>query len=125
MCLTQQKRRRYTFNPEQWNALGDEMKQRRRFDFSTWDFMYGTFWWIKRKYPWCRKDGKSVHDNYILFRKGLEKFHVDLDLVSVISTVRRIKVFTELFFNDHQKLLEKYSKYHAIESANFNDLDEF
>jgi hypothetical protein len=116
---------KYNFSPKQCNYLGDKMKQRRRFDYSTWDFLYGTFWWVKRKYPWCRKDGKSVHDNYILFRKGLEKFHVDLDLVTIITTVRRMKVFTDLLFNDNQKLLERYSKHHTIESANFDDLDEF
>jgi hypothetical protein len=66
-----------------------------------------------------------VHDNYILFSKGLEKFYVDLDLLSVITTVRRMKVLTELLFNDNQQLLEKYSKYHTIESANFDDLDYF
>jgi hypothetical protein len=113
------------FSPEQWNALGNEMKQRRRFDYSTLDFLYSAFWWVKYKYPWCKKNGKSVHDNYILFRKGLEKFYVDLDLLSVITTVRKMKVLTDLFFNDNQQLLEKYSKYHTIESANFDDLDHF
>jgi hypothetical protein len=113
------------FTPEQYNILGDEMKQRRRFDFSTCDFLYGTFWWIKRKYPWCRKNGTSVHDNHLLFEKGLKKFNVDLDLMTIITTVRRMKVLTELLFNDNQKLLEKYSKYHTIENINFDDIDQF
>jgi hypothetical protein len=36
-----------------------------------------------------------------------------------------MKVLTELFFNDNQKVLEKFSKYHTIESTNLKDLDHF
>ena len=59
------------------------------------------------------------------FRKGLEKFYIDLDLVSVLTTVRRMKVMTDLMFTENQKYLEKYSIHHTIENPNFDDLDYF
>jgi hypothetical protein len=45
--------------------------------------------------------------------------------VSILTTVRRMKVLSNLFFDDTQKKLEKYSIYHTMNSFNSEFIDTF
>lgn len=103
--------------------LWSTIKQRRRFDFSLCDFMYSILWPVKFDYPCLRKDGKSVHSNYVKFQKGMEKYNVDLDITNILTTVKRMKTLSDLILSSDQKLLEKYSKHHLIDVPNDVDLD--
>jgi hypothetical protein len=111
--------------PDLANNLALEMKHRRRFNFGMLDFLYGAYFCCKRQYKCWRKDGNSIHDNYLVYRRGWESFYLDLDVVSILTTVRRMKVLSNLFFNDTQKQLEKYSIFHAINSFSANSIETF
>jgi len=69
------------------------------------------------------KDGKSVHANYLKFEKGLDKFNIDLDLINIITTVKRMKVMSDILLTDNQKLFENYSRHHVIDVPNKEDLE--
>jgi hypothetical protein len=45
--------------------------------------------------------------------------------VSILTTVRRMKVLSNLFFDDTQKQMEKYSIYHTMNSFNANFVNAF
>jgi hypothetical protein len=111
--------------PDLANNLALEMKHRRRFNFGMLDFLYGAYFCCKRQYKCWRKDGNSIHDNYLVYRRGWESFYLDLDVVSILTTVRRMKVLSNLFFNDTQKQLEKYSIFHSINSFSASSIESF
>jgi len=69
------------------------------------------------------KNGKSVHANYLRFGKGLDKFNIDLDLINIITTVKRMKVMSDILLTDNQKLFENYSRHHVIDVPNTEDLE--
>lgn len=99
------------------NVLANELKNRRRLNFTFCEYLYGAFCPKKDSRLFCRKKGRTtVHENYILHRRGVVHFYADLDLVSILTTVRRMKVLSDLFFNMTQKTLEKYSLFHTIDS---------
>jgi hypothetical protein len=104
-------------HPDIANALAYELKNRRRLNFTFYEFLYGAFCLKKDKRFFCRKKGhNTIHENYILHRRGILHFYADIDLVSILTTVRRMKVLSDLFFNTAQKTLEKYSLFHTIDS---------
>jgi len=69
------------------------------------------------------KNGKSVHANYLKFEKGLDKFNIDLDLINIITTVKRMKVMSDILLTNNQKLFENYSRHHVIDVPNKEDLE--
>ena len=96
----------FTLGKTERDKLKSTMKRRRRFDFSVCDFMYSCLCPIKRHYPCFRKDGKSVQQNYIKFQKGLRKLNVDMDLTTILTSIRRMRFLTDAMMTHNQQFIE-------------------
>ena len=58
-----------------------------------------------------------------MYQKGLEKYYGDLDLVSIITTVRRLRSLTDVVLSENQKALELYSKYYNVGFVDRDQVD--
>ena len=114
----------FTLGKTERDKLKSTMKRRRRFDFSVCDFMYSCLCPIKRHYPCFRKDGKSVQQNYIKFQKGLRKLNVDMDLTTILTSIRRMRFLTDAMMTQDQQFIEKYSMSNLIDYSHEQDLQD-
>ena len=106
------------------DKLKSTMKRRRRFNFSLCDFMYSCLCPIKYHYPCFRKDGKSVQQNYIKFQKGMRKLNIDMDLTTILTSIRRMRFLTDALLTQDQQFIEKYSMSNLIDYSHEQDLQD-
>ena len=62
-----------------------------------------------------------MYDNHLLFTRGKEKFFQDLDLVTILNIIRRVKIINDLMFTHYQRNLQMYSQHFLICA---DDIDE-
>ena len=104
----------YKKSGDVFDALREKLKNRKRFTYSYLDFIYTHFCWIKRRFSLCKKKD-SVYDNYIWYQKGVAKYEQEIDLVSIITSIRRLNLLMDMTLDQNQRLLEIYSPYHNVE----------
>jgi hypothetical protein len=99
------------------SILSETMLSRRRFTFTHLDALYGIFCPIKSRLFCCRGKRDSVYDNYMLYKKGVEKFYTDWDIASLINTTRRLGILSDLLLTPKQQKLEVYSRQYLLNYA--------
>ena len=92
---------------------------RSRYSYSICDILYGNFCCIKWK-PSKSKNTRSLYYRNTYFNKGLEKFEGEIDITTIIRSLRKVEAIMNTVYDENQRLLEEFSKYHIID-CNTND----
>jgi len=99
------------------------MNERRVFKYGYWLILHYIFWCVK-----CRKE-KSMRKkrnfrDHVYYNVGQIKFVDELDWVTIIKSIRRIKMLTQILLNKRQKFLLKFQRNEVIDSSSTGSSDE-
>ena len=61
---------------------------------------------------------------HLHYRVGEEKLYHELDCISLIKTIRHLKIMTQLLFSKHQEFLIKFQRNNVIDSSSSGTSDE-
>lgn len=94
-----------------------------RFCWRKRDFFYNIFGILlwKRK---CWKN-RRVNRNYVQYLNGTKKYEKDVDITTILSTIRKVDWLYNLLLDDRMKELEKLGRHYLIcEDEHANIVDE-
>jgi len=99
------------------------MNERRVFKYGYWLILHYIFWCVK-----CRKE-KSMRKkrnfrDHVYYKVGQIKFVDELDWVTIIKSIRKIKMLTQILLNKRQKFLLKFQRNEVIDSSSTGSSDE-
>ena len=91
--------------------LENKLSARRMYDWKVPHFVAKLFLCLS-----CRRrraKGKlDIVDNRLLLEKGIEKYETEMDLCSILLTMRKVHWLMDTVLSKEQVELEKFSKYH-------------
>eukprot|EP00347_Sterkiella_histriomuscorum_P023442 403334623 len=103
------------FNEKEQMGLMKEIYRRFRFNYTLKDMLQYLY-----KCGCCRSHKKLLFNpklkKHALFEKGTEKLMHELDCVTLLKSIRQLKLFTQVFLSQNQKLLMKFQKKNVIDS---------
>ena len=67
---------------------------------------------------------KKKYRRHLYYRIGEEKLYHELDCISLIKTIRHLKIMTQLLFSKHQEFLIKFQRNNVIDSSSSSTSDE-
>ena len=83
--------------------LKEVLFNRRKFDYSSSDYIYEIFWWCKCNRN-TSKQSKLVYRNQI-YKNGIKRFTYETDLVEVIKSIRMLKTLSKILLSKNQRCL--------------------
>ena len=95
------------------NELEKALKHRKRYDYSTCDFLYNFLWCIKFRCP-CKKNKLTIYDKYKFYKTGSEKLVKELDITEMLTSIRELKATVDWMMTDNQRSLVKFHKNYII-----------
>lgn len=97
-------------NKQQQDFILQRLQKRRRYYYTTGDLFYGILCCFKFKNRLCRK----VHTNHRLYKKGIERYKLDIDVVNLISILHQSRIMMNALASERQMNLAKFSHYRSI-----------
>ena len=85
-------------------------------------FHYILCWVIWRRNKTMRT--KSKFRDHVYFSVGQEKLHNELDCVTIIKSIRKLRILTQLLLTKKQKFLIKFQRDNVIDSSSTGTTDE-
>lgn len=64
-----------------------------------------------------KKDWNEGMRNHYLYEKGSSKLAKELDVISILKTLRRVKMLTQTLITQRQKMLLRFQRQNLIESS--------
>ena len=97
------------------NSLLQEVFKRARFKYTMRDMLQYLF-----KCVCCRKSKKMILNpklkKHVIFEKGTDKLMNELDCITLLKSIRQLKLFTQVFLTKNQKLMMKFQRKNVIDS---------
>ncbi|CDW80220.1 UNKNOWN [Stylonychia lemnae] len=115
-------------NKNEKESMLDMIMNRQRFNYSLTDlfnYLLRLGCCTKNKYLMMRKSMKK----HALFGKGQEKLQDELDCVTLLKSIRSLKLLVQVFMNENQKMLLRFQRRMILDSeststdSDRNDLD--
>jgi len=99
------------------------MRNRRVFKYGYLSIFHYIFCWVA-----CRRDKamrtKPKFRDHVYFSVGQEKLHNELDCVTIIKSIRKLRILTQLLLTKKQKFLIKFQRDNVIDSSSSGTSDE-
>jgi len=99
------------------------MRDRRVFKYGYLSIFHYILCWVV-----CRRDKslrtKPKFRDHVYFSVGQEKLHDELDCVTIIKSIRKLRILTQLLLTKKQKFLIKFQRDNVIDSSSSGTSDE-
>jgi len=99
------------------------MNERRVFKYGYWLIFHFIFCCVK-----CRKEKsmrkKKQFRDHMYYKVGRSKLVNELDWVTIIKSIRRLKMLTQILLNKRQKFFLKFQRNDIIDSSSTGSSDE-
>jgi hypothetical protein len=89
-----------------FKTLLDTMKVRKRFNWKLSDLLCNAFCLLKCRHPCSRNKKREAERNYNLLMKGQEMYESEMDLVTILTTIRKVNWLMDTLMDDQNKVLE-------------------
>lgn len=105
------------------SKIEHSMRQRRILNYGYKEIWHYLWWCVicRRKKSLRRKPGFRDH---LYFEVGQEKLLDELDWVTLIKSIRNLKILTQLLLKKRQKFLIKFQRNNIIDSSSSGTSDE-
>ena len=99
------------------------MRERRVFKYGYLDILHYLFCWVicRRKRTLSKKPKFRDH---LYFEVGHEKLLDELDWVTIIKSIRKLEILTQILLNKRQKFMMKFQRNNVIDSSSSGTSDE-
>jgi len=99
------------------------INERRVFKYGYWLIFHYILCWVK-----CRKEKsmrlKKNFRDQVYYNVGQDKLVNELDWVTIIKSIRRLKILTQILLNKKQRFLLKFQRNEVIDSSSSGTSDE-
>ena len=99
------------------------MRDRRVIKYGYLSILHYILCWVV-----CRRDKsmrtKPKFRDHVYFSVGQEKLHNELDCVTIIKSIRKLRILTQLLLTKKQKFLIKFQRDNVIDSSSSGTSDE-
>lgn len=89
------------------------MKERRRFNFSVFDFIYNLYCLIGWMFC-CKRKRSSLFKRYKYYEYGENKYMKEFDAAYYAKSIRRLEMLVNTFMDDSERYLVNYQKNNTI-----------
>ena len=114
-------------NHDHKNAILDKvdksMRERRVFKYGYWSILHYIIWCVIWRRNWAMRTKRQLRD-HLYYEVGENKLQEELDWVTIIKSIRQLKILTQILLSKQQKFLIKFQRNNVIDSSSSETSDE-